>query len=526
MHNRQPTSEHSYARVSQTDYEVIATSQQKCKQDKTFADVMHAMRTERHFNHGYWLQVTLRIGIHCIMRNLGAALVAFATVLISCIAYAGFFLLLPIVSEPYSISFFWHIIFGFFLLYSVYFSYVMVVFTPPGDTMDEDFKEEEVFSFAPELPSIQAMQELLLIKDCDRCEMPKPPRSHHCSICGKCVLKMDHHCPWINNCVGHGNYRYFVSFLLYVSLATSYIAIVLYPQVTTNFFSHLSSPSVKSHDKVVVNASYTLAPTLIEPKPEMQGPVKPFEAMDSMGPNSKLRGASGISSNGSVTEMSETTSGTLHNLNMFWDFVKMMAFPPSEVKEQAVERKNTAKNLKSMVRVSDANNDKISTTVAGVDSASSGSRRSLHTTVLTQIHDHHNHGAKRNFWNFFELPIKSVINVTFAVCVGVSLSVGALGCFHLWLVTCNLSTVELYMKGGTSERKWHNPYDQGSKLANFQAVFGNLPWYIAVLPLKRKAPRIKVNNYIGPCGNIWDGSALKKPENWINYYEIKAARAL
>ncbi|KAJ3178095.1 hypothetical protein HK101_010157 [Irineochytrium annulatum] len=33
---------------------------------------------------------------------------------------------------------------------------------------------------------------------CKKCGFWKPDRSHHCSSCGKCVLKMDHHCPWIN----------------------------------------------------------------------------------------------------------------------------------------------------------------------------------------------------------------------------------------------------------------------------------------------------------------------------------------
>lgn len=41
------------------------------------------------------------------------------------------------------------------------------------------------------------------MKICKKCHEIKPPRAHHCSICDTCVLKMDHHCPWINNCVGY-----------------------------------------------------------------------------------------------------------------------------------------------------------------------------------------------------------------------------------------------------------------------------------------------------------------------------------
>lgn len=49
---------------------------------------------------------------------------------------------------------------------------------------------------------------------------PKPERAHHCRTCRTCILKYDHHCPWINQCVGIGNERYFVLFMLWFSLAT------------------------------------------------------------------------------------------------------------------------------------------------------------------------------------------------------------------------------------------------------------------------------------------------------------------
>ena len=34
------------------------------------------------------------------------------------------------------------------------------------------------------------------IRYCFQCKCVKPDRAHHCSVCGQCVLKYDHHCPW------------------------------------------------------------------------------------------------------------------------------------------------------------------------------------------------------------------------------------------------------------------------------------------------------------------------------------------
>ncbi|KAF2745291.1 zf-DHHC-domain-containing protein [Sporormia fimetaria CBS 119925] len=63
---------------------------------------------------------------------------------------------------------------------------------------------------------------------CRTCQFLKPARSKHCSICKTCVARMDHHCIWVNNCVGRGNYRWFLSLLLSTSILLAYAAYLAY----------------------------------------------------------------------------------------------------------------------------------------------------------------------------------------------------------------------------------------------------------------------------------------------------------
>lgn len=59
-------------------------------------------------------------------------------------------------------------------------------------------------------------------KYCRRCKGFKPRRAHHCSICERCIIKMDHHCPWVNNCVGIGNTKLFLQFLVSIFIVSVY----------------------------------------------------------------------------------------------------------------------------------------------------------------------------------------------------------------------------------------------------------------------------------------------------------------
>ncbi|KAG0233506.1 palmitoyltransferase pfa5 [Actinomortierella wolfii] len=64
---------------------------------------------------------------------------------------------------------------------------------------------------------------------CNICKIVKPDRCHHCSECDQCVLRMDHHCPWVNGCVGYNNYKFFYLFILYGSIAAVFVVCTMVP---------------------------------------------------------------------------------------------------------------------------------------------------------------------------------------------------------------------------------------------------------------------------------------------------------
>ena len=77
------------------------------------------------------------------------------------------------------------------------------------------------------------------IEFCKKCNKHRPLRAHHCSTCDRCIMKMDHHCPWIFNCVGYGNQKIFFLFLSYSTTGCGLAFFVLLSRFFTKDFLYM-----------------------------------------------------------------------------------------------------------------------------------------------------------------------------------------------------------------------------------------------------------------------------------------------
>ncbi|XP_063058337.1 palmitoyltransferase ZDHHC15A-like [Engraulis encrasicolus] len=101
------------------------------------------------------------------------------------------------------------------------------------------------------------------IRFCRHCQLIKPDRCHHCSACQTCVLKMDHHCPWLNNCVGFSNYKFFLLFLLFSLLYCLFIVATVAPYFFKFWLGQfLNYSSVRLHVLFLMLVSLMFAFTL------------------------------------------------------------------------------------------------------------------------------------------------------------------------------------------------------------------------------------------------------------------------
>ncbi|XP_056102054.1 palmitoyltransferase ZDHHC16B isoform X1 [Rhinichthys klamathensis goyatoka] len=148
----------------------------------------------------YWL-------VDNMTRWFGVVFVSLVITLTSSIVIIVYLCVLPIIFSTYPLHWIlWHLCYGHWNLLMLVYHYYKATTTCPG--------------FPP-----QEKSDIPTVTICKKCIVPKPARTHHCSICNRCILKMDHHCPWLNNCVGHFNHRYFFSFCLFMTMGCIYCSI-------------------------------------------------------------------------------------------------------------------------------------------------------------------------------------------------------------------------------------------------------------------------------------------------------------
>lgn len=179
-----------------------------------------------------------------------------ATICILCIlawsyyAYVYHFCLSQITSNEVKVLYLivYHVILVFFL-----WSFFKTMFTEPDSVpvefqlpgvmySDESVKipgTNAVREFAENLPIVTCTHNGD-IRLCGACRTIKPDRSHHCRVCGKCILKMDHHCIWLNNCVSYSNYKYFILFLAYGLMMSVYVVATTAGEYATTFWNVIS----------------------------------------------------------------------------------------------------------------------------------------------------------------------------------------------------------------------------------------------------------------------------------------------
>ncbi|XP_061348251.1 probable protein S-acyltransferase 14 isoform X2 [Gastrolobium bilobum] len=143
------------------------------------------------------------------------------------------------------------------LLVMLLWCYFSVVFTDPGrvpsnwmPTIDDESGDADPLVESSGLAS-NGLNE------------PEYRRIRYCRKCGRCVLKMDHHCIWVVNCVGALNYKYFLLFLFYTFLETTLVTLSLLPYFMAFFTDEeISGPSTNlavSFIAFVLNLAFVLS---------------------------------------------------------------------------------------------------------------------------------------------------------------------------------------------------------------------------------------------------------------------------
>ncbi|KAJ3437850.1 palmitoyltransferase zdhhc16 [Anaeramoeba flamelloides] len=176
--------------------------------------------------------------INRIVRGLGLILVIIALILILSVAYVYFCVILPSRCEQPLIVRVIETVIAIWLLFSVLETFRRAALKEPGTPPPDLLSEEESLNIKAShenqienqnLEEEYQPYELDGYRWCSICNKVKPPRTRHDRISNSCVLRLDHFCPWLNNTIGYHNHKFFILFLIYLSIGCLYAIYLTFP---------------------------------------------------------------------------------------------------------------------------------------------------------------------------------------------------------------------------------------------------------------------------------------------------------
>ena len=191
----------------------------------------------------YIIQRSVMLVFKYAMNVIGPLLHAIALLLIIGIVFVYYLVVFPNITRGSSPKYVFHLIVSTLLSINILFNLISCAFTSPGYAPPiKDPGKILGLELNPvnsnQAASYSLRKKCLLApgvyyKYCKSCKAVKPPRAHHCSVTGRCVYEMDHYCPWMNNCVGLYNYKYFYLFLVHLFVGCLYFMITIGSEILT-----------------------------------------------------------------------------------------------------------------------------------------------------------------------------------------------------------------------------------------------------------------------------------------------------
>lgn len=323
---------------------------------------------------------------------------------------------------------------------------------------------------------------------CRKCDIARPERAHHCTICRCCILRMDHHCPWIGNCVGFRNHKYFLLLACYGCVGCAFGFLTVLPEVVEFAIIplHLSGGG---NDRPPSPAPLQVAPSALAAAPGA-GPgasMATFGAVDTpqLSPvlfPSEVTAAPGVESNYWPSRRMATAwqTGSIEG-------------EPSRLRwrgaEEIAARDGFVEVEESVQRLQLAGAEEIAAIDGFVD-VEEGLRR-LQLTGFTLEPEPSSDGPLLFVFLLFSCMVTTLL--------------ASLLASHFPLALLNITTIE-------ENYETSNPFDHGGKMKNLAQVFGDfgIDWFLPIQPCHPLSDGV---SYPRPMEEPLDGSHGLAPED-------------